>query len=96
MRDEIVGNTMAYFVIHQYKNEDGSFGAEVLERLTVANEDEYDDAFDCLEYELSDHSFEDRYSVVKVEGKLIKSYVWDYACYEYDEEIYIEEFEFGL
>jgi hypothetical protein len=92
--DQIVGTTMAYFIVHQYKDEDGKPDAEVLERLTTFDENEYDDAFDCLEYELKNHSFEDRYSVVKVESKLIKEYCWEYACYEYNEELYIEEVKF--
>lgn len=92
--DEIVGNAIAYFIIHQYKNDDGTYGAEVLERLTVAKESEYDDAFDGLEYELEHHLYEDRYAVIKVESKLIKPYCWDYACYEYDEELYFEEIDF--
>lgn len=96
MQDQIVAETSAYFIVHQYKNDDGSSGAEVLERLTSDSETEFDDAFSNLEYEMSPHEYEDRYCVVKVEAKLIKSYVWDYNCYEYDEELYIKEVNFDL
>jgi len=96
MQDKVIGKTSAYFIIHQYKDEDGKYDAEVLERLTPATEDEYNDAFDSLEYELREHSYEDRFSVVKVEAELIRSYCHDYACYEYDEELHIEEVEFSL
>lgn len=96
MQDQIVGSTMAYFIIHQYKDENEKSCAEVLERLTVANENEFDDAFDGLEYYLDSHSYDDRYSVIKVEANLIKEYCWDYACYEYNEELNIEEVEFNI
>ncbi|WP_025910727.1 hypothetical protein [Priestia flexa] len=93
--DQIVAKTEAYFIIHQYKNdEDDTYGCEVLERLTIAKEDEYDDAFDGLEYELENHRYEDRYAVVKVKAELIKSYCRDFNCYEYDEELHIEEVNF--
>jgi hypothetical protein len=91
---ETVAITTAYFIIHQYKNEDRSEG-EVLERLTVAEDDEYDDAFYSLENELQDHNFEDRFAVVKVEAELIKTYGWEYG-YEYDEELHIEEVKFDI
>ena len=95
MQDQIVGKAEAYFIVHQYKNdEDGTYGVEILERLTTAKEEEYDDSFANLEYELENHTYEDRYAVVKVEANLVKSYCREYSCYEYDEELYIEEVDF--
>jgi len=96
MEDETVATTSAYFLIHQFIDEKGKACAEVLERLTEVSDSEYIDAFDCLESELSYHLYEDKFSVVKVEGNLVKSYCWDYAVYEYEEELHIEEVDFNL
>ncbi|MFS1518578.1 hypothetical protein V1503_19255 [Bacillus sp. SCS-151] len=95
MENEIVGSTTAYFLIHQFIDEKGKSCAEVLERLTNIPENEYDGAFDCLETELSYHLHEDRFSVLKVEAKLVTSYCWDYGVYEYDEELSFEEVDFN-
>jgi hypothetical protein len=90
----VVGEIEAYFIIHQYKSENG-YDAEILERLTAARENEWDDAFCSLEYDLKEHLYEDRYSVIKVTSKLVRYYHYEYGV-EYDEELEIEEVDFEL
>lgn len=91
----IIAEETAYFMVHQFKDENGKPGAEILNRLTGdPDTDTFDCAFENLEHELKSHDYEDKYSVVKVRSELEKDY--GYICGdEFDVGLYIEEVDFG-
>ncbi|KIL72134.1 hypothetical protein [Bacillus badius] len=87
MNDEILNKGCALISLYVFENEQGQPDCEVINILFETDQGDIADMFCDVEYFLrGEFDYKDEFITVGVEAEFVKSYCWDYACWEYDTE----------